>query len=190
MRRVLLQASVGIFALSLIALPITIHPDGAVGSASAWAKNGGGQGNGGGHGNGGGQGNGGGSGNSGGGSSGGSSAGGSDGNSGGSGNGNSAGGDADASDANAADGAAGASVKSGNATASAPAVSRARQQLKAAQTELAAARQALAALANGDDTKKAIARGRVAGAEYAVSSAEMNVVAAQAGVTDLDTTSE
>jgi hypothetical protein len=59
--------------------------------------------------------------------------------------------------------------------------------LKSAQAELAAARQALAALASdGDDTKVAIARGRVAGAQYAVSSAEMNVAAAQAGVTDLD----
>jgi hypothetical protein len=41
-------------------------------------------------------------------------------------------------------------------------------------------------MSQGDDTKIAIARGRVAGAEYAISSAEMNVAAAQAGVTDID----
>jgi len=52
---------------------------------------------------------------------------------------------------------------------------------------LAVARQALAAITSGgDDTKIAIARGRVAGAEYAVSSAEMNIAAASAGVADVD----
>ena len=42
-------------------------------------------------------------------------------------------------------------------------------------------------MSDGDDTKIAIARGRVAGAEYAVSSAEMNVAAAQAGISDIET---
>jgi outer membrane protein TolC len=79
-------------------------------------------------------------------------------------------------------------VNSSTATGSAPAVQQAQEQLVSARAELAAANQALGAiLGQGDETKIAIARGRVAGAEYAVSSAEMNVTAAQAGISDTET---
>jgi hypothetical protein len=63
--------------------------------------------------------------------------------------------------------------------------------LEAAQGKLAAAAKALAeTLAEGDAAKIAVARGRVAGAQYAVSSAEMNLAAAEAGVDDIKLAAE
>lgn len=191
MQRTLLFAATGILTLSLVALPITVDPhSGSLVTAAAMAKN---AGNGGGHGNSGGSGggasngNGGGAsnGNSGGasngsaGSNGNAGAAGSNGNSGGS---NPAGGDDAASDSASTAG----SANTGAAANSAPALAQARQQLDEAQAELAAAQRALSTtVGDGDDTKIAIARGRVAGAQYVVSSAEMNVAAARAGVSDL-----
>jgi hypothetical protein len=182
-QRTLLFAATGILTLSLVALPITVDPhSGSLMTAAAMAKN---AGNGGGHGNSGGSGGGASNGNGGGasngsaGSNGNAGAAGSNGNSGGS---NPAGGDDAASDSASTAG----SANTGAAANSAPALAQARQQLDEAQTELAAAQRALSTtVGDGDDTKIAIARGRVAGAQYAVSSAEMNVAAARAGVSDL-----
>jgi hypothetical protein len=57
--------------------------------------------------------------------------------------------------------------------------------LQSAQEALAAASRAFTETLNeGDETKIAIARGRVAGARYAVSAAEMNLALAEAGVVD------
>jgi len=65
----------------------------------------------------------------------------------------------------------------------AAAIATAKQQLKDAQDELAAARPSLAAMPqNGNKAILAVARGRVAGAAYPVSSAEMNLTAATAGI--------
>jgi hypothetical protein len=193
-QRTLLFAATGILTLSLIALPITVDPhSGSLMTAAAMAKN---SGNGGGHGNSGGSGGGASNGNSGG-ASNGNSGGASNGNSGGAGsngnagaagsNGNSGGSNPAGADDAASDSASTAgSANTGAAADSAPALAQARQQLDEAQAELAAAQRALSTtVGDGDDTKIAIARGRVAGAQYAVSSAEMNVAAARAGVTDL-----
>jgi flagellin-like hook-associated protein FlgL len=170
--RTVLFASAASLACSLVALPVSVDPlTGSLTISAAWAKsdkngNGGGHGNSGGHSGGAGAG-GAGSGNAGGASSNGSNAG-----------GNPAGADA---------AAASASTNASTVTGSTSAVVEAQKQLDAAQAELAAANKALAStVSQGDDTKVAIARGRVAGAEYAKSSAEMNAAAAQAGVTDVE----
>ena len=199
MQRTLLFAATGILTISLVALPITVDPhSGSLVTAAAMAKN---AGNGGGHGN---------SGGSGGGASNGNGGGASNGNSGGASNGNSGGASNGSAGSNGNAGAAGSngnsggsnpaggddaasdsastagSANTGAAADSAPALAQARQQLDEAQAELAAAQRALSTtVGDGDDTKIAIARGRVAGAQYAVSSAEMNVAAARAGVSDL-----
>jgi len=192
-QRTLLFAATGILTLSLVALPITIDPhSGSLATAAAMAKN---SGNGGGHGSSGGNSGGGGSnGNSGGaGSNGNGGAAGSNGNGGAAGSNGTSGGGNPAGGADAAsDSASTAGSASAGATAdSAPALAQARQQLDTAQAELAAARHALSTtVGDGDDTKIAIARGRVAGAEYAVSSAEMNIAAARAGVSDLGTVAD
>ena len=199
--RTALFASAALLACSLVALPVSVDPiTGSLTISAAWAKNDGNNGNGGGHGNGGGasngngggasNGNGGGASNgNGGGASSNGNAGGasSNGNAGGaSSNGNSTGGTPAGADATSS--TASASVSSSSATDSSPAIQRAHEQLVSARAELAAANQALGAiLSQGDETKIAIARGRVAGAEYAVSSAEMNVTAAQAGISDTET---
>lgn len=176
MRRILFTASASAISLALVSLPFSVDLDaGDIVATSAWAKKGG---------NGGGQGNGNGGGSSGGSNSnGGGSSSGNTGSSGSNSNGNSGG--SSASNSNAG-GSAGSSNVDSSAN-SAPAVSKAQRQLGAAEAELAAARRALAnTLVDGDAMKVAIARGRVAGAEYAVSAAEMDVTAAQAGIVDIE----
>lgn len=190
MRRFLLIASASALTAALVSLPISVDlGKGGIVAASALAKDGG-NGNGGGNGGGQGNGNGGGHGNGNGGSSGGGSSGGSS-NGGGSSSGNSGG--AGAANGNSGSAAGGTSVGSDTEAGvdSSVAVSHAQERLGAAEQDLAAARQALAeTLTNGDDMKIAVARGRVAGAAYAVSSAEMDVTAAQAGIGDIETAAE
>jgi hypothetical protein len=174
MRRILLRTSAAVVAAGIVALPLAIEPDGSFASTTAWAKKDGGNGGGG---NGGGSGNGGGAGN-GGGSGGGSSA---------AGGGAGAGGKATGA-ATAAAGQTSTDTKAATAAgANRPAIAQAEQQLKAAQDELAAAARTLAeTVGEGDATKIAVARGRVAGAQYAVSSAEMDLAVAEAGISDIE----